>query len=1072
MQFLNIKLRLAKVRSSRIGAILKLVAAVFLYAFSFVRSRWRISNFTICLTGAILGLGAGLFLLRGFVFSPGIPYYSDLVWPYSSHMFPMYYTWDEFTQAPVIINHMLAYMLVYPFSAEASIRLLYLLIFTIMGLSMFFAVFKLTAPRHPSAKVPFLAATLATWFFVLSPVVISHFMHWWLLWFYAFLPLLLYLSYTAFRDIHLLNKSGLIKKALAIALVLFAMSVSPVMPYYFPFLLLAFFAGLSRPFWGYIRKSAVLIGLMLVMYAIFSAIWLVPLALGSASSPNEQAVFSRNIVNSLGSRTSLFESFTISAHTSMHDFWELFKIPEAMVPLWKASLVVIPALAFCSLFFRRSKLIIWLAIFALVFIFLGKGVQPPWGGFYEWFAVDSPIVSSFGWQFRWPHKWLIPLAFCYYMLIGLMISYFLGWSRDRVKWSKIRKALFTFAILVFILAPLYPGYPLLTGDLTGYLRPKMPLNSQWVVEYTQWGETDESDYKMFYYPDRFSWGSPKPAQPSGCRLGTCTVLRGYVLVRDSLPYTTRIGEILSPWNVGYLVVCTSGCGNVDKYVSAIPQQEDIELFKQFGPLEIYTNKANPSQIEVSTGSAVVLGGIDNLVSLVAVDSYDTGQTPLIFLDQLVANSNYIAGADILISSQANLDLYLSLLEENYMIKPFDAVDEDKGTKWSKASAAGKQGGEWPMYMRNAGVQNWQHDYGVGLVWVSGSSLLEMPFDIGESGDYDIFMRCFQSKSGTDGIRISVDGEVAGIVETESQVSEFVWKEVGTFYFHSGRHTVAVDDIRGFQGVNLLAVLPAGELERYEQQAEGMIEDKQVVYLWEAETAMNYSGWVPKSTQPNPEAEVIEYGGAASSGCIVRLADGSRAWRDIDVIRGDEYMVGVWMNGSGEISLDGDATPVSSSELGFEYVGPVHLDQGGHSIEVSAKGGQVDLDVVWLYSVEDGVKEVEDIFKAKDVTAEVVSYEKVNPTKYKVRVNASEPFMLALGEVYSGLWVAAVNGKEYPSLPLNSISNGFWIEDTGDLDITIEFKPQRSFYTGAIISLVGLLGALAFVIWTKRRKKNS
>lgn len=1027
-----------------------------------IRKRCHVTNFTLCLMGAVLGLGAGLFLLRGFVFSPGIPYYSDLVWPYSSHMFPMQYTWDEFTQTAVLINHMLGYLLVYPFSAEASIRLLYLLIFTIMGLSMFFAVFKLTAPRHPSVKVPFIAATLATWFFVLSPVVISHFMHWWLLWFYAFLPLLLYLSYTAFRDIHLLNKSGFIKKALAIALVLFAMSASPVMPYYFPFLLLAFLAGFSRPCWGYIRKSAVLIGLMLVMYAVLSAVWLVPLALGSASSPSEGAVFSRSIVYTLGSRTSLFESFTISAHTSSHDFWELFKIPESMVPLWKASLVVIPALAFCSLFFRRSKLIIWLAIFALAFMFLGKGVQPPWGGFYGWFAIDSPIFSSFGWQFRWPHKWLLPLAFCYCTLIGLMVSYFLGWSRDRIKWGKIRKAVFTFAIMVFILAPLYPGYPLLTGDLTGYLRPKNPLNTQWVAEFVQWGETDETDCKMFYYPERFYWGTPKPAQPWGCRLGPCTTLRGSVLVRDAMPYTTRIGEILSPWNVGYLVVCTAGCGNVDKYVAAIPQQEDIELFKQYGTLNIYKNKANPSQVEASTRSAVVLGGIDSLVSLVAVDSYDTGQTPLVFLDQLVANSNYIAGADILISSQANLDLYLSLLDEDYMIKPFDAVDENKGTKWCKASAEGKQGGEWSMWMKNAGVQNWQHDYGVGLAWVSGPSALEMPFDIGESGDYDIFMRCFQSVGGRYGIGISVDGEVAGIVETTSQVSEFVWKEIGTFNFQSGRHTVAVEDIRGFQGVNLLAVLPAGELQRYEQQMDGMIEDKQIVYLWEAETAMNRSGG---------GAQVVEYGGEASSGYVVRLADGSRAWRDIEVIRSDEYMVGVRMNGSGEMSIDGDVTPVSSSELGFEYVGPVYLDKGSHSIGVSAKGGQVDLDVVWLYSVEDGVEGVEDIFRDEVNTAEVVSYEKVNPTKYKVRVNAAGPFMLELGEAYNRLWAAKVNGREYPSLPLNSISNGFWIEDTGDLEITIEFKTQQWFYNGAIISGVGIIGAFAFLLLARRRRKG-
>jgi hypothetical protein len=229
--------------------------------------------------------------------------------------------------------------------------------------------------------------------------------------------------------------------------------------------------------------------------------------------------------------------------------------------------------------------------------------------------------------------------------------------------------------------------------------------------------------------------------------------------------------------------------------------------------------------------------------------------------------------------------------------------------------------------------------------------------------------------------------------------------------------------------------------------------------------------VAKSTEVNPEAEVIEYGGEASNGAVVRIADGSRVWRNIEVIRSGEYMMAVRLDGSAGVSIDGDVASVSSSGLGFEYTGPVYLDKGSHTIEVSAQGGQTDLDVVWLYSAENGAEGVEDIFKTDGVTAEVVEYEKVNPTKYKVRVSASAPFMLALGEVYNGLWAADVNGREYPSIPLNSIANGFWIEDEGELEITIEFKPQRWFYSGAIISLIGLIGILAFVMWRWRRKKS-
>ena len=80
-------------------------------------------------------------------------------------------------------------------------------------------------------------------------------------------------------------------------------------------------------------------------------------------------------------------------------------------------------------------------------------------------------------------------------------------------------------------------------------------------------------------------------------------------------------------------------------------------------------------------------------------------------------------------------------------------------------------------------------------------------------------------------------------------------------------------------------------------------------------------------------------------------------------------------------------------------------------------------------------------------------------------------MLSFAETYHRLWVANVNGKEYTSVPLNSIGNGFWIEDTGELEVTIEFKPQRWFYTGAIISGIAVAGALLFLFWNWKRKRT-
>ena len=129
------------VSSPKIPRLRLLLGLSFVFLVSLVkilRSQLRISNFTICLMGILMGLGLGLILLRGFIFSPGIATYWDLTWWYSSHTYPLHYMWDEFIQGPVVVNHSLGYLLVSLFSPETAERLFYLLIFTVMGFSMFF----------------------------------------------------------------------------------------------------------------------------------------------------------------------------------------------------------------------------------------------------------------------------------------------------------------------------------------------------------------------------------------------------------------------------------------------------------------------------------------------------------------------------------------------------------------------------------------------------------------------------------------------------------------------------------------------------------------------------------------------------------------------------------------------------------------------------------------------------------------------------------------------------------------------------------------------------------------------
>jgi hypothetical protein len=86
---------------------------------------------------------------------------------------------------------------------------------------------------------------------------------------------------------------------------------------------------------------------------------------------------------------------------------------------------------------------------------------------------------------------------------------------------------------------------------------------------------------------------------------------------------------------------------------------------------------------------------------------------------------------------------------------------------------------------------------------------------------------------------------------------------------------------------------------------------------------------------------------------------------------------------------------------------------------------------------------------------LLTYRKVDPTKYVVHVNASRPFFLVFSESYHKDWIAYVNGEQLPDVRhfmANGYANAWYIDKPGSYEIILEFWPQRLFYIGAAISL--------------------
>ena len=169
---------------------------------------------------------------------------------------------------------------------------------------------------------------------------------------------------------------------------------------------------------------------------------------------------------------------------------------------------------------------------------------------------------------------------------------------------------------------------------------------------------------------------------------------------------------------------------------------------------------------------------------------------------------------------------------------------------------------------------------------------------------------------------------------------------------------------------------------------------------------------------------------------------------------------------------------------------IFLTEGMHSLEILEHPTfKVDL-----------VEVANKPYEPKEPRARV-DFRKINPTRYNVTVDAQEPFWLVFSESFHEGWKASiVDGgeadKEQGKRPwyewsalltwffgrgrrteltehylVNGYANGWYVPETGQYRIVLEFWPQRLFEIGMVISSVTFLACVCYLVvdWRKGRR---
>ncbi len=479
-------------------------------------------------------------------------------------------------------------------------------------------------------------------------------------------------------------------------------------------------------------------------------------------------------------------------------------------------------------------------------------------------------------------------------------------------------------------------------------------------------------------------------------------------------------------------------------------------------------------IDAPSESIMVFGDLNKLKT--AESLFPTNHTSLIMTGHNlgILQQNELLPDKVILDDKEDLPFYF-LDKNSVLVEPFTSTrDHAPDEVWSVGTADGKLHGPFHKYLEDDfGINNTDMDYEKGLVFTWARDELHVPLEVKGTADYHLFARYLESEAGGE-MKVSLNGRTVNIF-TNSSENKFVWKDIGTFDLPNGKHTLMLENVNRLNAVNLFALIPSHALTQLNDRVESFIDRNKLIYMLDSDDHF---------TQGTDKTIIDEQ----SNQTALRIGPHSSAYGDIDIPKTSNYMIAINAKTCNEcqtlnVSIGSISKEFSlqshTEEFRWLYF-PVALEAGKTNMTIYSEEGA---DITKALIQSDNNEEMLDLFAVKETPAVISDIKTASPTKYEISVSAQRPFMITLDRPHDNLWSAFVNGREYSSLMLyhqgveddteeeeeQPSINGFLIDDTGSLDITIEYKPQNWFIQGAIITIITIIGSVGYLLWQKHER---
>lgn len=536
--------------------------------------------------------------------------------------------------------------------------------------------------------------------------------------------------------------------------------------------------------------------------------------------------------------------------------------------LWLPASFVIPIIAFSSLILKRSMYQFIFAGIALIGILLAMGMKSPLN-YYE-LALSTPILSNYFWVFREPDKLSFSIGFAYSFLIGI-ISYYVLAIITKKKYDEKKKVIIPGLFLFLLIGSIFlSSYPYFKREMDNLKPVLLPAEFDELNTYFSTVDTD----KIFFipYPQRNTqWNSintvgsiyqihsTKPSIESGEYISVPKNYYNFLASSIVENRSNNIGNIIYPLGTSYLVFHNDTSENILSYEKNIDLLkrlyflEDLKNISKIGFYNIFKINGNGNndaagEINIPSNNIAILNGLDTINSLNKIPSFNTLQSSVLLLDDILTNETSPKGFDDLILDRFSSDYEFALhfVDDKFVIVPSNATMRHEPSEvWSKSGARDPVHAVYHPHLQNLGIDNWDLDFGKGLAMTKATgSKLSVPIEIGnqnennnsQDNNFYLFMRYLKNQKGGI-VKIYVDNKLLTEVDTLDKISNnFVWEKIGNVNLTKGRHTLTLENVAGFNAVNIFALIPSSEMNSLITDTSNLLAGKtRVIYPLEAES---------------------------------------------------------------------------------------------------------------------------------------------------------------------------------------------------------------------------------------------